>query len=154
MIRLENFLRVSLQGVLKMPWRRLQNVLKASWRCLEDALKTSCRNVFNASSRCLQDVLKTPSRCLQDVLKTSWRRIAKTNILVLSKTSWRRLEDVFWRRMTKVNMFVLKTYSEDEDDRRLQDVQKQPPKVFLEILQNSQENNCARDFFLIKFQVY
>ena len=36
--------------------------------------------------------------------------------------------------------------------------QKQPPevfyKVFLEILQNSQENTCARVSFLIKLQPY
>ena len=44
---------------------------------------------------------------LENVLKTSWRRIAKTNILVLTKTSWRRLEDVFWSRKTKANIFVL-----------------------------------------------
>ena len=31
--------------------------------------------------------------------------------------------------------------------------QKQPPEVFLEIFQNSQENNCARVSFLIKLQV-
>ena len=30
--------------------------------------------------------------------------------------------------------------------------QKQPPEVFLEISQNSQENTCARDSFLIKSQ--
>ena len=30
--------------------------------------------------------------------------------------------------------------------------QKQSPKVFLEISQNSQENTCARVFFLIKLQ--
>ena len=31
--------------------------------------------------------------------------------------------------------------------------QKQLPEVFLEIFQNSQENNCARVSFLIKLQV-
>ena len=30
-------------------------------------------------------------------------------------------------------------------------IQKQPPEVFLEILQNSQQNACARVCFLIKF---
>ena len=64
MIHLENVLKISLQDVLKMSWRRLQNVLKTSWRCLED--------VF--------------ARRLEDVLKTSWRH--------LGKTSWKRLEDV------------------------------------------------------------
>ena len=43
--------------------------------------------------------MKTFWRRLENVLKKSWRRIAKTNILVLTKTS-----------------------SEDEDKRRLQDV--------------------------------
>ena len=81
MIRLENLLKISLQGVLKM-----------SWKCLED--------VF-------QDVLKTFWRHLEEVLV---RRMAKTNILVLTKTSWRRLEDVFWRRRRKTS------------SRRLQDV--------------------------------
>ena len=57
--------------------RRLENVLKASW----------------------QDVLKKSWGRLENVLKTSWRPMAKTNVLVLIKTS-----------------------SEDEDKRRLQDV--------------------------------
>ena len=46
---------------------------------------------FNLVVR-LDNVLKIS---LQDVLKTSWRHMAKTNILVLTKTSWRCLEDVF-----------------------------------------------------------
>ena len=80
---------------------RLEDVLKMSWRRF----------------------CKTSWRRLENVLKTSWRRIAKTNILVLTKTSWRRLEDVFWRRKAKANIFVLiKTSSEDEDERRVQDV--------------------------------
>ena len=33
--------------------------------------------------------------------------MTKTNILVLIKTSWRRLEGIFWKRMSKVNIFVL-----------------------------------------------
>ena len=36
----------------------------------------------------------------------SWRRMDKTNVLVLTKTSWRRLEDVFWRRMIHKNILV------------------------------------------------
>ena len=75
---------------------RLKNILKTSWKRLEDILV-----------RRLEDILKTFSRCLENLLKTSWRRMAKTNILVLTKTFWRRLEDVFWRRMTKENIFVL-----------------------------------------------
>ena len=43
--------------------------------------------------------------------------------MVSTKISWRRLEHVFWRCKTKANIFVLiKTSSEDEDERRLQDV--------------------------------
>ena len=88
---------------------RPENVLKVS---LQDVLKMSWRHFRKTSFRRLEKVLKTP-----------WRRIAKTNILVLTKTSsedvrlrrthssWsRRLEDVF------------KTSSEDEEERRLQDV--------------------------------
>ena len=49
---------------------------------------------------------------LEDVLKTSWRRTAETNILVLTKTSSRCLQDVFWRHKAKVNIFVsIKTSS-------------------------------------------
>ena len=38
------------------------------------------------------------------------------------KTSWRCLEDVFARRLEAVLKTFLKTSSEDEDDRRLQDI--------------------------------
>ena len=87
-----------------MPWRRF---CKTSWRRLEKVLKTSW-----------QDVLKTSWRHLENILKTSWRRMTKTNILVLTRTSWRRLENVFWRGKAKANILVLiKTSS-----RRLQDV--------------------------------
>ena len=70
-------------------------------------------------SRRLEDIL---TRRLENVLKKSWRPMAKTNILVLKTSSedvrqrrtylsWsRRLEDVF------------KTFSEDEDEGRSQDV--------------------------------
>ena len=33
-------------------------------------------------------------------------------------------------------------------------VQKQPPEMFLKILQNSQENTCARFSYLIKLQAW
>ena len=42
----------------------------------------------------------------------------------------------------------------------MKQIQKQPPevfsekKIFLEISQNSQENTCARDSFLIKLQAW
>ena len=106
MVRLENVLKISLQNVLKMSWRRLQNVLKTFWRRFEEVLKMSWKR-------------------LEDVLKTSWRRLkdrhmARTNILVLTKTSSRRLQDFFRRRKAKANIFVLiKTSCEDEDERRL-----------------------------------
>ena len=112
MIRLEKFLKTSSQDVLMTPWRCLEDVFA---RHLEEVLKTYWRR--------LEDVLKTFSKRLQDVLRMSWKPMAKRNILVLIKTSWRRLQDVSWRRMTKANIFVLiKTPSEDADERRLQDV--------------------------------
>ena len=43
---------------------------------------------------------KTSWRRLKDVF---WRRKAKANIFVLIKTSWRRLEDAFWRRRRKTS---------------------------------------------------
>ena len=66
------------------------------WKSLED--------IF---ARGLEDVLKTSWRHLENVSKTSWRHVGKTNILFLTKTSWRRLEDVLWRRKAKGNIFVL-----------------------------------------------
>ena len=94
--------------VLKTSWRYL---CKTSWRRLEDVLKTF-----------LQDILKTSWKRLENVLNTSWECMVKTNILVLTKTSWRRLEDVFWRPKAKLSIFgLIKTSSEDEDERRLQD---------------------------------
>ena len=60
---------------------RLENAFKTSWKGFKDAL----------------------ARRLKNFLKISWRRMTK----VLTKTSWRCLEDIFWRRMTKVNIFVL-----------------------------------------------
>ena len=73
------FLR-RLDDVLKLSWRRLQNVLKTSW---QDVLKTFWRRIYWSWPRRLEYAL--------------WRRKVKANILVLIKTSWRRLEDVFWR---------------------------------------------------------
>ena len=105
------FGKESLRNVLNAFQRRvnknnfLENVLKTSWRCLgdvfQDVLKMSWRHLG-----------KTSPGQLEDVLKKSWRRLedgmSKTNILVLTKTSWRRLKGVFWRRKTKANIFVLK----------------------------------------------
>ena len=99
-----------MQEVLKTFWRRLSRDILA--RCLEDILKTI-----------LQGVLKTSWRRLEDVLKTFWRRMTKTNILVLIKTSWRRLLKTYdYGEYIHLDQDVLKTSSEDEEKRRLQDV--------------------------------
>ena len=113
---------------MKTSWRRFW---KTSWRSFEEVLKMSCQDVLKMSWKCLEEVCKTcwrrlgntSWRRLEEVLKTPLRRMAKTKILVLIKTPWRRLEDVFWRRMTRANIFVLiKTSSEDDDERRLQHI--------------------------------
>ena len=105
MVRLENLLKISLQqNVLKTSWRHLEEVVKTFWRRLEDVLKTSCKR-------------------LEDVLKTSWGRLKDIWPRQIYWSWPRRLEDVFWRRKAKANIFILfKTSSEDEDERRLQDV--------------------------------
>ena len=90
MIRLENILKTSLLDVLKTSSKRLQNVLKMSWRCFR---------------------------------KTSWRRfegIWPRPILVLTKASsegvkLRRIYSSWSRHLEN----VLKTSSEDKDERRL-----------------------------------
>ena len=95
---------------------RLEDVLKTffktSWRRFEDVLKMSWRRFCKTSWRRLENVLKTSWRRLENVLKT----YDQDEYVGLD-------EDVFWRRMSKANIFVLiKTSSEDEDERRLQDV--------------------------------
>ena len=83
-------------------------------------LKTSWRYLCYTSWRRLEDVLKTFWRLLEDVLKTFLPDVLNTFFVFLFR---RRLEDVFWRRKAKANTFVLiKTSSEDEDERYLQDV--------------------------------
>ena len=78
----------------------------------ESVLKTS-----------LRDVLKMSWRRLEDVLKTFWRPMTKANILVLIKTSWRRLLTTYeYSEYVCLDQDVLMTSSEDEDERRLQDV--------------------------------
>ena len=127
MIRLENVLKTSSEDVLKMSWGLLENVLRTSWRRFEEVLKTSWRRLEDFLKMILQDILKTFWRRLEDVLKTSWRRITKMNILGLIKTS---SEDVWvkqiyssWSRRLED---ILKLSSEDEDERRLQEVFKTP----------------------------
>ena len=104
MIHLENVLKISLQDVLKMSWRRLQNVLKTSWRCLEDVFARRLEDVLKTSWRHLG---KTSWRRLEDVLKTSWRRLEDIWPRRIYWSWPRRLKDVFWRRKAKANIFVL-----------------------------------------------
>ena len=105
MIGLENALKISLQDVLKMSWRRLQNVLKTSWRCLEDVFARRLEDVLKTSWRRLEDVWPRRiywswPRRLEDVLKTSSEDVR----LRRTYSSWsRRLEDVFWRRRRKTS---------------------------------------------------
>ena len=103
MILLQNVLKMSPRCICETSWRRFEAVLKTSW---QDVLKMSWRRVENVLKTFWQDVLKTSWRRLENILKTSWRRMDKTNILVLTKTSWRCLEDVFWRRMISKDIFV------------------------------------------------
>ena len=119
MIHLENVLKISLQDVLKMSWRRLQNVLKTSWRCLEDVFKTSWRHFEDVLARRLEDVFKTPCRCLEDVFEDALKTYGQDEYIGLDqdllKTSsgdvrLRRTYSSWWRRL------------QDEDERRLQDV--------------------------------
>ena len=81
MIRLGNVLKISLQDILKTSTKCLKGVLKMSW-----------------SRFCMTSWKR---------LETSWRRTSKMNILILTKTFWRHLVDVFWTRKAKVNIFVL-----------------------------------------------
>ena len=135
--RLKDFLKTFLQDVLKTFWRRfedvlntscrrlqnvfntfLQDILKTFRRRLEDVFKTSSRFLQNFLKTFLQDVFKTSWKRLENVLKTSWRRMAKRNILVLTKTS---SEDVRLRRTYSSRSRRLEdVFPEDEDKRRLQ----------------------------------
>ena len=121
MVRLGNVLKTSFQDVLKMSWRRVQKDLKISWRCLEDV---SARRLEELLQTSWQDVLKTSWRRLENVLMTSWRRMAKTNMLVLIKTSSRRLLKTYDQdKYICLNQDILKTCPEEEYERRLhQDV--------------------------------
>ena len=100
---LEEVLKTSCKYVLKTSWRR-------HGRCKTVTLKTSSRRCGKQEMFAGEDVLKTSWRCLakrlEDVLKTFWRRLedatTKTNILLLSKASWRRFVDVLARRLEDV----------------------------------------------------
>ena len=86
MVHLENILKISLQDVLKMSWRRLEDFLRTSWR------RTAKTNILVLT--------KTSWRRLEDVF---WRRKVEANIFILIRTFWRRLEDVFWRQRRKTS---------------------------------------------------
>ena len=102
---------------------RLSETAQQTFFGLQDVLKTSSRHVLETSSASLQrhNFLSSRTSC-KYVFKMSWRRLwrrmAKTNILVLIKTSWRRLEDVFWRHLQDVFWRRRRKTS----SRRLQDV--------------------------------
>ena len=123
--RLEVLLKTSWRRFCKTSRRRFEDVWPRrkywSWsRRLEEVFKMYSEDVWLVGI-CLEDAL---ARHLEEILKTSWRRMAKTKILVLIKLSWRHLQDVFWGRLTWANIFVLikTSSSEDEDERRLQDI--------------------------------
>ena len=116
MIHLEKVLKISLQDVFKTSWRHLEDVLKTfrkmSWIRFHDVLKTSWQRLEDVLARCLEDVLKTSWKHLENVLKTSWRGMA-------SKDLWLRWIYSSWSKPLED---ILKTSSEDEDERRLEDV--------------------------------
>ena len=97
MVRLENLLKVSLQDVLKMPWRNLEDVFKTSWTHLENVLNTSWRRLEDIWPR---RIYWPWPRRLEGVLKTS----SEDARLRRTFSSWSRpLEDVFWRRRRKTS---------------------------------------------------
>ena len=113
-------LKTSWRYLCKTSWTRLQNVLKTSWRCLEDifqdVLTTFSRHVGKTSWRRLEDVWPRRiywswTRRLEDVF---WRRKARASIFVSIKTSWRRIlktkmEDVLKTSSSK-QMFAAYLY--------------------------------------------
>ena len=124
-VRLEKVLKMSwrrFQNVLKTSWRRFQNVLKTSGKRLQDVLKMFCKwtRLEDILARRLEDVLKRSWKLLEDVLKTHGQdEYIGLDQHVLKKTS---SEDVRLRRTYSSWSRRLKTSSEDEDERRLQDV--------------------------------
>ena len=90
---------------------KLLFLYKTSWRRLQDM---SSKRLQDRSSKCLQDM---SSRRLQDVFsvtifhlsrrlwKTSSRRLGRRKIIML-KTCWRRLQDMFSRRLQDQQMFA------------------------------------------------
>ena len=84
--------------------------MKTTWRHHQDVFKTFLQEVLRTSWRGFEDVLVRRLASwwhLENVLKTRWRRMTKTNTLVLIKMFWRHLQNVFWKRMSQANLFVL-----------------------------------------------
>ena len=89
-VKKTNFSRlIRLENVFKAPWKHLDDVLKMFWRRVN---KTSLSSVVR-----LEDKLKTCSRCLY----------LDQDVFILIKMSSRRLEDIFWRYIAKENLFIL-----------------------------------------------
>ena len=126
MIRLQSVLNTSLQESSKTSWKCLEDVLKTSWKRLEDVLKTYDQDKYIGLDKHFLKVFwrrlgKTSWKRLEDVLKT----YDQDKYIGLNQDVLKRLEDVFWTRMSKDNMLVLiKMSSEDEDERRFEDVLK------------------------------
>ena len=104
-------MKASLQGVLKMSWRRLQNAWKISWRrfCrrLENVFKTSWKIFGKASWRSLEDV--------EDFFKTSWRHLEDVLKMFLQDV----LKTYGQDKYIGLDQDVLKTSSEDKWLRRI-----------------------------------
>ena len=91
--RLLSSSRKSVKYILKMSWRRVNKNILIWFYILKTSFKTSWKCIGKTSWSRLQDVFVRP---LEDVLV---KRMTKTNIFVLIKTSG--------RRMTKANILVL-----------------------------------------------
>ena len=91
-----------------------------SEKCVECVSKTCLQEQFRLLIR-LETVLKTS---LLDVFKTFWRRhedVLARRLEEVLKTSWRCFEDVwqkYWSWPRRLDD-VLKTYSEEEEERRM-----------------------------------
>ena len=137
-IRLEDFLTHFMPPIfLDTPWKRRQPLVFWCFQRVSKkisgmkwvnknsltwwyVLKTFWRHLYYTSWRYLEDLLKM---FLQDVVEKIWKRLDDVWPIRIYWYWSRRLEDVFWRCLCKANIFVLiKTSSEDEDERRLKDV--------------------------------
>ena len=118
---------VRLRNVLNLSWRRVNKNSLTWWYIL----KRSWRHLCKTSWRCYEDVLNTSSKRFEDIFEDSLEIVLKTNdqdeYIVLdqdvlktpSEDVWLGRVYSFWSRRLED---VLKTSSEDEDERYLQDV--------------------------------